>query len=265
MGNKRLSKVLSFTDDITPYDFIQIYAGVGSGKNFYIEQLIRGHTDKKHDGAQVEIGPQTVFLITSRRSKVDEMLTEEDLEVDGTVGRWDEFHIVVDDNGEPTKPLGKLRVLQDDWGTRNVYQRSVVCTNAFIEKYLQYRYDPQNITTHLWELFDIIVIDEAHSLVLDATYQSAPFYVRELIKLYNSRVRSHRKNPKKYKRPLCKHVILMTGTADPIEDFKSPPNSIVLDKMDACENVVPKKIHFITAENTKRQIEEQLSAGEKVM
>ena len=41
-----------------------------------------------------------------------------------------------------------------------VYQQSVVCTNAFIEKYLQYVYDPKDITTHLWELFDMIVVDE---------------------------------------------------------------------------------------------------------
>lgn len=265
MGDKKLSKAVSFTDDIKPYAFIQIYAGVGSGKNYYIEQLIKGHTDERKDGTCVEVEPQTVLLITSRRSKVDEMLTEDDLEIDGTVGRWDEFHIVLDDNGEPVTPLGKLRVLQDDWGPRKVYQRSVVCTNAFIEKYLQYRYNPRDITTHLWELFDIIVIDEAHSLVLDATYQSAPFYVRELIKLYNGMVGWHLKNPKKYKRPQCKHIILMTGTVDPIENFKAPKNSVILNKMGECENVVPQNIYFVTVEDVKKQIETQLADGEKVM
>ena len=265
MGDARVSEVISFTEDIKPYRFIQIYAGVGSGKNYFIEQLMKGHTDRLKDGTTVELEKQTVLLITSRRAKVDETLSDEDLPADGKVGRWDEFHVVYTDEGEPTKPLGKLRVLKDEWGKRRVYQRSVVCTNAFIEKYMQYRYDPRDITTHLWELFDIIVVDEVHSMVLDATFQSAPFYVQELVNKFLELHKFAEKNPSKYRAPLCKHMILMTGSPDPIENFTVPKNSIVLNKFEECRNVVPQNIHFITAKDAKEQIVEQVRRGERVV
>lgn len=60
---------------------------------------------------------------------------------------------------------------------------------------MQYRYRPLDATTHLWELFDLIVIDEAHSLVLDASYQSAPFYVMELINEFCARHKAKCKEP----------------------------------------------------------------------
>lgn len=265
MGDARVSEVISFTEDIKPYRFIQIYAGVGSGKNYFIEQLMKGHTDHLKDGTTVELEKQTVLLITSRRAKVDETLSDEDLPADGKVGRWDEFHIVYADDGEPVKPLGKLRILKNEWGERKVYQRSVVCTNAFIEKYLQYRYDPRDITTHLWELFDIIVIDEVHSTVLDATYQSAPFYVHELVNKFLELHKFAEKDPDKYRAPLCKYMILMTGSPDPIENFNVPKNSLVLNKFEECRNVVPQNIHFITAEDAKKQVADQVRQGERVV
>ena len=265
MGDARISEVVSFTEDIQPNRFVQIYAGVGSGKNYFIEQLMKGHTDHLKDGSTLELEKQTVLLITSRRAKVDETLTDEDLPADGKVGKWDEFHIVYDDEGEPIKPLGKCRVLDSEWGRRRVYQRSVVCTNAFIEKYLQYRYDPRDITTHLWELFDLIVVDEVHSMVLDASYQSAPFYVHELINKFLELHKWADKDPSKYRRPLCKNIILMTGSPDPIENFNVPKKGILLDKFDECRNVVPRNIHFITSEDAKQQIASQIGRGERAV
>lgn len=262
----KLSKVLSYTDDIEPYPFIQIYSGVGSGKNYYINKLITGHIDTRHDGSTVQIEPQTVLLITSRRAKVEEVLNEDDLPIDGKVGRWEDFHLEWhNEDGEPTEPPEKCRVLYDDWGEHHVYQRSVVCTNAFIERYMQYCYRPDDITTHLWELFDIIVVDEVHSVVMDATYQSAPFYVHELVNIFNRLHMRARKNPERYSAPSCKHVILMTGSPDPIEEFKVPEYSHTINMFDQCVNVVPKNIHFITSENAKRQIVEQLCTGEKIL
>ena len=261
----QIADAISFTDEIQPYHFVQLYGGVGSGKNYFIEQLIKGHTDKLLDGSTKKLEPQTVLLITSRRAKVDETLTEDDLPIDGKVGRWDQFHIVYNDDGTPSKPLGKLRVIKDDWGRHNVYQRSVVCTNAFIEKYMQYRYRPYDATTHLWELFDIIVIDEVHSLVLDSTYQSAPFYVRELINEFLDRHKWAKKEPQKYRKPLCNNMILMTGSPDPIENFSIPKGGTLINKFDDCVNVIPKNIHFVTSEDAKKSIATQLEAGEHVL
>ena len=65
-----------------------------------------------------------------------------------------------------------------------VYNQSVVCTNAYVESHIKHCYNPSIPTTQLWNLFDVIIIDEVHSLIADATYQTAPFAVMELIKEY---------------------------------------------------------------------------------
>ncbi len=265
MSNKRLMEAIIYTEDVEPYSFTQIYAGVGSGKNYFAEQLMKGYDEELKDGTVKHIDAKTVLLITSRRAKVEEILTEEDLPVKGRVGRWDEHHHVIDDNGDEVIPTGRLRRIETEWGTSGVYQDSVVCTNAFIEKYLQYRYDPQDPTTHLWELFDIIFIDEVHSAIVDATYQSAPFHVQDLVNEYLRRVRRAEKNPAKYNRPLCKNLIMMTGTPETIRDLNTGKDCHVLDMMKKCKNVVPKNIFFVSTEDAWRQMEYQLSWGEKIV
>lgn len=251
MGTKYLSDAIDYERDIEPYPFLQIFAGVGSGKNTFIERIIKGDPER-------HIPKQTVLLITSRKAKVEETLPldEDDLPIGKSIGRWGNMHRVLDDADDPAEYSDYLRILKSDWGERSVYQKSVVCTNAFIERYLQYVYDPQDISTHLWELFDLIVVDEVHSLVLDSTYQSAPYYIRELIHEYNSRVKNSET------KPACKHLILMTGTPKSIQTFKCP---VTLDKFDECINVVPKEVRFIESDNVKKQIEGQLQDGKKVL
>lgn len=39
MPDRYLSDVISYQNDIEPYRFIQIYSGVGSGKNGWIRKL----------------------------------------------------------------------------------------------------------------------------------------------------------------------------------------------------------------------------------
>jgi len=66
--------------------------------------------------------------------------------------------------GDDVKPgdvvLKKGRKLQpQDIGALaalGVTQVNVVCTNAYIESYLRHVYDPNNDTTHPWNLFDMI-------------------------------------------------------------------------------------------------------------
>ena len=41
MNNPYLSDVIDYQRDIEPYRIIQIYAGVGSGKNRWVEQLAK--------------------------------------------------------------------------------------------------------------------------------------------------------------------------------------------------------------------------------
>lgn len=68
MGDKYLSDAIDYKRDIEPNFFVQIFAGVGSGKNYFIESMIKG---------TLEGCPrQTVLLITSRKAKVQETLTQ---------------------------------------------------------------------------------------------------------------------------------------------------------------------------------------------
>ena len=72
-GLPHLSKVTVYETDIAPHPFIGIHAGVGSGKSYSIDMLARGYTDPDENG-QVQYFPQqTILLITSKRSKVDEL------------------------------------------------------------------------------------------------------------------------------------------------------------------------------------------------
>ena len=246
-GDKRLSDTVSYIDDIQPHRLSLLYAGVGSGKNYFVNSLIKGHTDKRHDAPEEKLKPMTVLVITSRRSKVDELLTDDDLPADGKVGLWDDYHMTYDDEFEKVEITGKYITLEDEWGLEcTVFQRSVICTNAFVEKYQQFRYKPKDCTTPLWDLFDLIVIDEAHALVTDASYQSAPFYVIELINEYLRRHKAAEDDPEHNKAPLCKNMLLMTGSVAPMKKLTLLSEPHVIDRMEECINVRPKNIHFMS-------------------
>lgn len=263
MTGKTVADVISYKRDMEDKRFIQIYAGVGSGKNYFIERFFTG--DEKYD-----IPKMTVLLITSRRAKVDEyQLTDEDAEnLSKSIGKWGNMHKVLSEameNGDPRKYEDHVRIIPDIWGESRIYQTSAVCTNAFIESYLQHQYNPQVPATHLWNLFDMIVIDEVHSVIMDATYQSAPFYIHKLV---NEILRRHKQadNDKEFPRPQCKNIVLMTGSPEPIKRMSVPPNvSVKLDIVDQCRNVVPQNIRFIEMAAVKEQIEAQLNRGERIL
>ena len=265
-GDKRLSDTVSYTDNIQPHKLNLLFAGVGSGKNYFVNQLIKGYEDTHHDGSKVKLEPMTVLVITSRRSKVDELLTEDDLPADGKVGLWDDYHQIYDDEFLAIEATGKYIRIENEYGLGcTVFQRSVVCTNAFIERYMQYHYRPLDATTHLWELFDLIVIDEAHSLVLDASYQSAPFYVMELINEFCARHQAAADDPEKHKAPRCGNLLLMTGSEEPLRKLPLPMEPNVIDRMEQCRNVRPENIHFLTADEAHAQLIQQLKNGEKAV
>ena len=263
-GDKRLSDTISYIDDIQPHTLSLLYAGVGSGKNFFVNSLIKGRTDKRHNGTEEKLKPMTVLVITSRRSKVNELLTEKELPVDGKVGVWDDYHRIYNEEFEKVESTGKYIRLTDETGMpRVVFQRSVVCTNAFVERYMQYRYKPRDATTHLWDLFDLIVIDEAHALVTDASYQSAPFYVIELINEYLHRHKATEDDPEHNKAPQCKNLLLMTGSKEPMKKLPLLTEPHVIDLMEECINVRPQSIEFITKKEAWEKQNEMLLQGQK--
>ena len=266
MGTMHLSDTVSYLDDIQPHLLTMLYAGVGSGKNHFINQLIAGHTDKRHDGTEVKLDPMYVLLITSRRSKVNELLTEDDLPLDDKVGKWNWFRQRISiPSYIPITHTDKQITLESQYGKQPYYPRSFACTNAFIERYLQYVYHPQDIKTHLWELFDLIVVDESHSLVADASYQSAPFYVDDLIREFCTRHKAAKEDPEHHKAPRCKNLLMMTGSVAPMREYPFPVEPHVINRMDECINVIPANIHFITSAEAKAQLNNQMQHGEKAV
>lgn len=152
-------------------------------------------------------------------------------------------------------------------------QRSAICTNAYIEAYLKYKYDPSNPTTHLWNRFDVIIWDEAHALCTDSSYQTAPFHVMHLLYQTYKRIKNADLNDQlpenerdpKVLRPRCQHVILMTGTPESIEDIPVIRDSHVLDMRDRCFRVEPKNLHLINTRQAEHLIREQLQKDERII
>lgn len=227
---KYLSDVISYKKDIAQNFLIEIWAGVGSGKNTFIEEFIKGE--------KPDIPQMNVLLITSRRKKVDET--------------YYNLNFLADDNEKLKKWIPR------DISDAKNYKTSVVCTNAAIGLYLKNDYRPDDKTTHLWELFDLIVVDEAHSMVTDATYQTAPFYVYDLIQRI---IKEKQKNPE----TRCKHIILMTGTIEPIRQVQFPVKPKKLYVFQECRHIEPRKIHFIYKEKIVKSITTRLSNGEKIL
>lgn len=245
-----LSDVIDFSRDIKPYPFICLWAGVGAGKNTLIENIINGCPEKG-------IPPQIVLLISSRKSKIIETLNEESLDISNhftNVGNVEDILL------NAPYPLQHYRHLVDDDGfKKEIYQRSLVCTNAAIEAYHQYYFDPADPTTHLWNRFDMIVWDEAHSLIKDSSYQSAPYHVLRLLQ----ETYQHMKEADSSTR--CKHLILMTGTPDPLRLITLPKRAHLLDLRETCRNVSAKNIHFLNTKQADQQIKTQLNDGERVV
>lgn len=254
MGNKHLSEVISYEKDIAPYPFIQIYSGVGSGKNYFINQLINGYTETRTDGSTYEVPPHRVLCITSRRAKVNETQNDNNVSVGIYVDEWING-CQVEDIEEYIK---SQITLSDDrsWGDQLIHQRSIVCTNAAIEKYLENHYNPANISTHLWQRFDIIVLDEAHSVLSDASYQTAPFYVHKFINEVSKRNQCGETT--------CK-TIVMTGTPGIIKNFSLPKHAHEINVLNECINIAPPNIAFISSEDARTDLLSRFHKGQKAV
>lgn len=258
----RLCDVLDYKTEIEGHPLVMLYAGPGSGKNFFAESFISG-------SEKYGIPKKTVLIITSRKSKVLETLDSDALDLDSHItGAWGNYHRYLSDSGLlDEENQAYVRTLRSNYGLYNekVYQKSVVCTYAFIETYLKKRYLPADMTTHLWELFDLIIIDEIHSLVSEASYQNSPFYILDLIREFTFRRQYAAEHPVECEEPLCKQIIVMTGTPEPLDEIDLGQGWTVIDKRDSCRNVQPENVHFITAQNAYRQISKQLESNDKII
>lgn len=254
MEKPYLSDVINYARDIEPYGFIQIYAGVGSGKNTFINNLVSGYTAKNDDGTEYTILPKTVLLITSRRAKVDETVNDKTVHVGSRILEWEKGCAVE----EIDEYLNSERVIQatGDGEKSLIHQKSIACTNAAIEKYLQKKYVRSDPATHLWKRFDFIVLDEAHSVLADASYQGAPYYVHRLVNVaYHEYLKGNSE---------CK-IIVMTGSPKIISRFHMPSNGNHLDLMEKCRCVVPQYISFVDGIEAKKDFLRRLENGERIV
>ena len=240
-----LSDAIDYDTDIAPYQFIKIYAGVGSGKNTFIDNLAKGGIIKHADGTPVE--KKYILLITSRRAKVNEQLNSDVVTYDPTIGMFDnalsDWFAAYDERYSDYFDSPTMTITDPDgWGQQQVFKRTCVNTNAKIEYNLREHYHPLNAATHPWERFDMIVVDEAHALLADASYQRSPFYVRRLIE--ETRKRS----------ATCK-VIVMTGSPQILSRYDLFDEAHCIDRMNTCKNVTPQRIEFISKKDAvKKQL-----------
>ena len=165
MEKKYLSEVINYNSDIEPYRLIVIYSGVGSGKNYWVEKL-------------AEQG-KSILLITSRKATAQAQANKMGGE------RWIDLETL------SSRGIGIKE------------QKKVVVTNAGIENFIKKKYNADDEKTYIWNFFDLIILDEAHSLATDATFTDSPFHVRDFL------LWAYKHNNK------CK-IIFMTGTAAPI-------------------------------------------------
>ena len=249
-----LSQKIDYDRDIEPYQFIMIHAGVGSGKNRFIDNLVRGGVIEHKDGQHEEkfVTPKTVLLITSRRAKVNEQLSSKVAKYDKEK-IYDSFIPWWMDEREGMEIISSPKLKLPDLGglvTNEIFMRSHVQTNAKVEFAQRDEYCPDQSITQPWFCYDLIVVDEVHSVVADASYQTAPFYVRRLIE------RVLEINPK------CK-VITMTGTPQVLEGIPLFEKAHLIDMMEECINVKPAKITFLMAFEARQKQLEMMKRGEK--
>ena len=149
LGTLRVDDVLDYERDIKGKGIIRLRAGVGAGKNYWARHLLEKHPDLQ------------ILLITSRKNTAEAEAYQLDTDC--------KIH------------LKRLIDTQDkDWYT-DLPGNLMVCTNAYIDHFFKKIYDKENQQTHLWSKFDLIFVDEVHSLTADASFANSPFSVERFI------------------------------------------------------------------------------------
>lgn len=204
LGEKRASDVLDYDRDIKGKGLVRLRAGVGAGKNHWVRHLPETHPDLQ------------ILMITSRKNTAEA----------------EAYRVGTDCKIR----LNKLIDVEDKILLGDIKANLVICTNAYIEKFFRNVYDPDNPVTHLWNKFDVIFVDEAHSICSDATFTDGSFYVERFI--YHTRE----------KNPNC-DVVLMSGTTEPIDwlfDEEHLGECVDLDIYDQCVHLVPNNVILMT-------------------
>lgn len=189
MGDKFLSQVIDIDEFLSNNQPVIISAGVGAGKNYWIENILSKYG--------------SVLLITSRRQIVDE--------------------IVERNNNDFIETLKEL-----EWKSG---KRILPMTHAKLYKYIRSCRDMEQLLEGA--VFDFIVVDEAHSLIADATFTKSAYHLLAFIGEFRKKVR--------------RKLILMSGTSNIIvQQFVEGAKFKHIDMMKECRNVKPNSISIIS-------------------
>ena len=230
ISQKRVSDVVDLERDILPYRLIQLVAGVGAGKNYWVRECLLKEKNPKTKKLF------NILLITSRAVTADVQAANM------KANRWIDL-----------EALQKKGI-----GTKE--QKTVVVTNSGIEYFIKNKYQIDDFTTHIWNYFDFIVLDEAHSLATDAVFADAPFYVLQFLK----QALIHSKD--------C-HVILMTGTPRPVEWLFAMLKELLendneanfLNIYDECRHIDPHHIILERRISAFSDIVQELKRGHRIL
>lgn len=148
-------------------------------------------------------GHGNILFVSSRRATINEMLVNEICKekVD-----WNKF--------------------SDDLVTTTNYGVELLVKNK--------RFSTTGIK-NLIEHFDIVVIDEFHSLKADATFSNASFHLETFLNHISANFHEIK-------------IIVMTGTEEPVKDILVRDNYKIYDKRNECINVRPHNVEVIMRE-----------------
>ena len=224
LGTLRVDKVLDYERDIKGKGLIRLRAGVGAGKNYWVRELPQLYPDLQ------------ILMITSRKNVAE----AEAIKLDTDTGI----------------PISRLIDTADREWYEDFPASLIVCTNAYLEYFLKNIFNVENPATHLWNKFDVIFVDEAHSLCSDASFADSSFHVAQFVL-----------STRKYN-PRC-DIVLMSGTQEPIdwifsEDFINEGYTLI-DLYDTCVHLVPDIVSLMKKEVVPERIFRIWSHGERLI
>lgn len=224
LGTSRVSDVLDYERDIKGKRLVRLRAGVGAGKNYWVRHLPEKHPDLQ------------ILMITSRKN----------------VAEAEAFQLGTDCKIHTSR---LINIRDREWYT-DYAGNLLVCTNGYIEHFFKNIFDIQNQQTHLWDKFDLIIIDEAHSLTSDASFADSPFYVERFIH-HALRLNSN-----------C-DILVMSGTPAPTDwlftDEHWGTQYASIDLYDKCIHLVPDSVFLMCREAVPERIHTLWSHGKRLI
>lgn len=222
INSERVEKYLDYERDIKGKRLIRLSAGVCAGKNTAFIKMLNKFPNLR------------VLFITSRKNTVLSQIKK----MKAIPFRdFDDMN----KNKESFNDIG-------DKGFR------VICTNASIINFFKSSYKKEDTSTYLWEKFDLIILDEAHSLTTDANFIEN-FYVERFLKHTF------------YKNPNC-DIVFMSGTLTPLNwmiDAKNTPPIHDLDYFDKCIHLEPEYVLVVDKDIIPKYLYNKCIQNERIV